>query len=1064
MPTDTKPACCNMGTDTPNNLFMRRFYLFLTSLVVAIAAMAEGIDRNAALQKAQRFMPGKEFTTGKTMLSARAMAPQEHDAFYVFNAKDGDGFVIVSGDDRTMDILGYSEHGSLDTDNLPENVKWWLDSYASQIKALGTSLVPVVRNADAQRSAAIAPLIKTAWDQIEPYNYMCPDGQFIDYDEPGYHAEMRSLTGCVATAMAQIMYYWKWPETCPALEGYQINPYFSIKALPATSFEYDKMKEYYGEEETGPAVDAVAKLMRYCGQATNMSYSPVSSEATLTPEVLASVFQYSPNCHELHRNGYSPTQWEEIVYDELAAKRPVIYAGYTREVGHQFIVDGCDGNGFFHINWGWGGARDSYFVLSVGGQNVENGIPYIYNQRAFVGLKPAEAGETIRPLILSNIDETTPTTIYHRTSTASNFTDVQLAGTFYAQYSALPSNNIDVELGWGLLQNDAVVQILDRKVFSVQPMDWWYYQYYNLLSFGAGLADGQYELRPVHRFAGDSEWKICDSGNSNQLRAEVKGNTMKVGVSISTEMSFKVNSITISDAPSKNDVVGVSVNITNTNWNDELKVGMWVKGENTDWENTIVKPIILNANDSADIKFSFVPEEVGTYQIKITAGGTEEALGTATVKVVDGGTVTIDGVTYKCVPEYRLAKVPFQEGYYEDLKSVTILPKVTYNGVDCKVTAIEDYAFYYSDVTSVTISEGVETIGDYAFSQMSNLMKLELPSTIKKIGEGVIEGDNELLAVVSHISNPFDVSFNTFSNYNRNDITDFWEYMPSPATLYVPIGTKAAYEALPGWTWFANIEEGEVKEMMVDGLKYFFSTGGTTATVVQDDSYQAKNRVEIPAAVDIDGKTYRVTAVGNRAFYFCRELFSLTLPEGMESIGNYAFAYTSLQGVTLPSTLKTIGERAFYANNIDALVIPEGVETIGQYALANNFNLTKLELPSTLKKIGMLVINNDGLLENVYSHITNPYAIRDDTFISWWNEDMAPSPATLHVPVGTKAKYEALSGWTWFANIVEDLPNDVLSPIAPRSHSDAWYTLQGVKTEKPQKGVFIKNGRKVIMK
>ena len=363
----------------------------------------------------------------------------------------------------------------------------------------------------------------------------------------------------------------------------------------------------------------------------------------------------------------------------------------------------------------------------------------------------------------------------------------------------------------------------------------------------------------------------------------------------------------------------------------------------------------------------------------------------------------------------------------------------------------------------MTISEGVETIGDYAFSQMIELTKLELPSTIKKIGEGVIEGDNELLAVVSHISNPFDVSFNTFLNYTRNDITDFWEYMPSPATLYVPIGTKASYEALPGWTWFANIEEGEVKEMMVDGLKYFFSTGGTTATVVQDDSYQAKNGVEIPAAVDIDGKTYRVTAVGNRAFYFCRELFSLTLPEGMESIGNYAFAYTSLQGVTLPSTLKTIGERAFYANNIDALVIPEGVETIGQYALANNFNLTKLELPSTLKKIGMLVINNDDLLENVYSHITNPYALRDDTFVTW-NEDMTPSPATLHVPVGTKAKYEALSGWTWFANIVEDLPNDVLSPIAPRSHSDAWYTLQGVKTEKPQKGVFIKNGRKVIMK
>ena len=829
---------------------MRRFYLFLTSLVVAIAAMAEGIDRNAALQKAQRFMPGKEFVTGKTMLSARVMAPQEHDAFYVFNAKDGDGFVIVSGDDRTMDILGYSEQGNLDTDNLPENVKWWLDSYASQIKALGTSLVPVVRNADAQRSAAIAPLIKTAWAQTEPYNFMCPDGQFIDYDEPGYHAEMRSLTGCVATAMAQIMYYWKWPKTCPALESYQINPYFTLKALPATSFEYDKMKEYYGAEETGPAADAVAKLMRYCGQATKMDYSPSTSWTDVTPEIMASVFQYSPNCHELHRNGYSPTQWEKIIYDELAAQRPVLYRGDNRQNGHQFIVDGCDGNGFFHINWGWGGVPDSYYVLSVGGQNIEYGFPYAYSQRAYVGLKPAEAGETILPLILSNIDELTPTTIYHRTSTASNFSDVQVAGTFYAQYSALPSNNIDVEFGWGLVQDYAVVQILDKNTLSVPPMDWWRYESQKLLSFGAGLADGQYEIRQIYRFAGDSEWKLCDTGNTHQLCAEVKGNTMKVGVPISNEMSFKVNSITISDMPSKNDPVVVSVNITNTNWDEELIVGMWIKGENTEWKNLAIGYAYLYIYDSADIGFTFVPEETGTYQIKITAGGTEEALGTATVNVAEGWMVTVDGVTYKCVPDYQQAKVPFQNGRV-DQSSVTILSKVTCNGVDCKVTDIEDYAFCYSSIDTLTISEGVENIGNNAFSIMNFLTKLELPSTIKKIGTSVTAADY-LETVVSHITAPFAINEYTFAIEQKDFNTGQWVYVPSPATL--------------------------------------------------------------------------------------------------------------------------------------------------------------------------------------------------------------------HVPVGTKAKYEALSGWTWFANIVEDQPNDVLSPIAPMSHSDAWYTLQGVKTDKPQKGVFIKDGRKVILK
>ena len=126
------------------------------SLLGTIVAMAEGIDRNTALLKAQKFMPGKEFVEGKILPSARAKAPQKHDAFYVFNAKDGDGFVIVSGDDRTKEILGYSEHGNLDTDNLPDNLKWWLNGYARQIEALGTSLVPAMHN---MPSEAIAPLI-----------------------------------------------------------------------------------------------------------------------------------------------------------------------------------------------------------------------------------------------------------------------------------------------------------------------------------------------------------------------------------------------------------------------------------------------------------------------------------------------------------------------------------------------------------------------------------------------------------------------------------------------------------------------------------------------------------------------------------------------------------------------------------------------------------------------------------------------------------------------------------------------------------------------------------------
>ena len=121
---------------------MKRIIFLVVSLVFTVSINAEGIDRNTALKKAQRFMPGKEFSTGKTLPSARAKAPCKNDAFYIFNAKDDGGYVIVSGDDRTTEILGYALQGHLDADLLPENLKWWLDSYARQIEALGTSLTP----------------------------------------------------------------------------------------------------------------------------------------------------------------------------------------------------------------------------------------------------------------------------------------------------------------------------------------------------------------------------------------------------------------------------------------------------------------------------------------------------------------------------------------------------------------------------------------------------------------------------------------------------------------------------------------------------------------------------------------------------------------------------------------------------------------------------------------------------------------------------------------------------------------------------------------------------------
>ena len=155
---------------------MKKVLLTILAFMATIAMNAEQISKQQALQKAQQFMLGKQF--GEARSFARSDNPSDGKPFYVFNANGNQGFVIVSGDDRTTEILGYSTTGTLDVKQMPVNLKWWLDSYARQIEALGTSGKPVkkakMRGADSWET--VVPLIKTKWDQNEPYNLWCPDG------------------------------------------------------------------------------------------------------------------------------------------------------------------------------------------------------------------------------------------------------------------------------------------------------------------------------------------------------------------------------------------------------------------------------------------------------------------------------------------------------------------------------------------------------------------------------------------------------------------------------------------------------------------------------------------------------------------------------------------------------------------------------------------------------------------------------------------------------------------------------------------------------------------------
>ena len=908
---------------------MKRFFLFSVLLLATIVIMAEGIDRQSALEKAKKFMPGKQFVAAETVPSARRAIANKTDAFYVFNAEDNAGYVIVSGDDRTTEILGYAENGNLDIDHIPDNMKWWLDNYARQIKALGTSLTPAKSDLGMRRAAAIQPLIQSKWDQGAPYNYMCPDGNYVDYYEAGYNTNNRCATGCVATAMAQIMYYWKWPESCPALSEYSISR--KVKGLPATTFKWDKMKDSYTVyDENDESAMAVAELMRYCGQAARMSYGTKGSLSYFNVNgEMASVFNYSANMHTLQRDGYTAVQWEGIIYEEIADHRPVMYFGHDGgSVGHQFIIDGYDGNGLFHINWGWGGYPDNYYVLTIAdysspGKTTGTDKAYDHGQTAWIGVRPAEKDEVELPSVLCYIDEHLVST-YGRNSSADNFVNVTLNGFLELRYNLVSEGNIEV--GWALYQGDTFIKCLDSREF---PSQYYNTRLYNKMTvtFGADLAEGIYHLYQIYRCDGETEWRLCGNYVINSLTADITSTSLTLRKPNPEEMAFEVLSIKVPDDAEAGNDLNIQVNVKNTGRTNNLSIGLWVQKQGeSEWKNTAVSNIYTGGKGKTqEATLTYVPEEGGTYQLKITAGETDEALITSSVNIASTVKQVVDGVTYLCSPKFGRAKVIRNDNIPHN-STVNILSSIKVDEVECKVKTIGDYAFYeWWNLKSVTISEGIEEIGSYAFKNcpnvtslilpeglevigerafygmrllpelvlpstlkiidpvalgylesiktlvipegveelggaafghMNNLTRLELPGSLKFIGNSIVQGCSKLEQIFSHTDHPITVSSETFWDIENHTF--------SQATLYVPIGAKANYEAIPGWTKLAAIVESEdVRHgtvnkykltYMVDGAEYKSYEVEYGATITPEaaptkEGYTFSGWSEIPATM-----------------------------------------------------------------------------------------------------------------------------------------------------------------------------------------------------------------------
>jgi hypothetical protein len=618
---------------------MKKTLLTLLAFMVAVAVNAGQVSKQQALLKAQQFMPGKQF--GEARSYARGTNISEEEPFYVFNADNNGGFVIVSADDRTTEILGYSSAGHFDTDQMPDNLKWWLDGYVRQIEALGSSAKPVqkakVRGADSWE--AISPLIQTQWNQYYPYNKMCPDrngyvlgdanfdtGHLMTDDQIYYHC----VTGCVATAMAQMMYYYKLPVNCPDIPSYITErKSWTMKALEATTFAWDKMKKTYTGSETDESADAVAKLMRYCGQAVKMDYNLQSyggSSAGLSPYDMAHYFGFGKNAREVMRCSYPEKDWESMIYKELSAEspRPVFYRGSSYSGGHMFIVDGYDGKGLFHMNWGWGGMSDGYYVLSLansdeqgaGGGTSKDG--YSVDQSAIIGLMP-DNGEAEKPRIYAEFYGNLDQAEFSRGSDIEDFENILLPGGVFFLYgdpkahSGVYTSTFDV--GWGMYRNGSLLKVLGNSEVTTGN----YYIEGNDVpfSFGSGLADGQYQFRQVYRLQDSDEWQLCETRQGPVfVDAVISGN--KLTLEKSSESAYTsgvtINSVTFS--PSELEVskpVEVTVNLTNNGDSFQELLCLWVGSKRASLICGSVE-----SGKTGDVKLHFTPTSSGETTLSIS--------------------------------------------------------------------------------------------------------------------------------------------------------------------------------------------------------------------------------------------------------------------------------------------------------------------------------------------------------------------------------------------------------------------------------------------------------------
>lgn len=505
--------------------FMKKQFLFLLLFCLSISeTWAERIDVATARKVAgnvarQESVTGLRSTddlqlvyaarSGQSGSSLRSGTLEGTADYFVFNFPANKGFAIVSGDDRAYPVLGYSDEGLFDSDNLPDNLRGMLAYYQKQIswaEGNGIDATPAIAaewerylNGTTLRTSSKEVLLKTAkWGQGEPFNLYTPL-------EKGEH----TLTGCVATASAILMHYHQYSADAEVLQKKGVSEYMGQKVTYAP-YQWDKMLlEYNDGQYTQEEGEAVAALMWNIGANIKMQYSLTASSAFTWESIvtLRNLFGYSKAARYLFKSDFTWKEWKAMVRKELDENRPIVYEGYDSQSGHAFVCDGYREGEAFHINWGWSGYSDGYFLLTA--LDAEGtGEPFANNCMGIGIQKPLADDKAVCELRYDRLFMNGKPTCDD--SFLIEITMVNIGSTTFKGEFGIAVIGTD-----GKIKKQIQSERLETSLDEIQYEKWKVH-----CSLSQDLSDGEV-IKPVYNV--DGEWRIMEGSSEAALYIDKNG-------------------------------------------------------------------------------------------------------------------------------------------------------------------------------------------------------------------------------------------------------------------------------------------------------------------------------------------------------------------------------------------------------------------------------------------------------------------------------------------------------------------------------------------------------------